>query len=605
MYSSKIRVLSEQIINQIAAGEVIENPSSVVKELVENALDAGSTEISIEIMGGGRQLIRISDNGWGMNRDDALLCLERHATSKIRSLEDIYSIHTMGFRGEALASIASISKMTLLTSPRDSQEKESATLVSMDGGKLMGCHGAVRDPGTTIEVKSLFFNVPVRKKFQRSPHYDAQEIQKMVSTLALGYPEIKFRFLVDQKLFLATSVGEQPFKDQLKKRMEEVLGEEFASMLPLENQLEECRIQGFVGFPTSTRNNRTGQYLFINRRAVISPRIAFAVREGYGTALPENRHPLFLLHLDMPGELLDVNVHPQKKEVRFSKESLLKELVQQGVKKALGGYSFSFSGEKSPFEFPKAPLFSLEQSVEPYLFGELPPFKMSVREESFSTPLPFSPPPLEDESPSLPLVFEKKEAVRVPKVLLTIPGFFILDAFPPLQLEEGLILVDQTACHARVVFDQLTFHKEKISIQPLLIPHSFEASGMKGMMIRELIPVLSQMGIEIREFGEGTFLIDALPEIFGNVDLSSFILEIVENIKEFQDERGLERKREKTLATMAVRSSVSKGKKLSVEEAQRMIQELMKSESLLYCPKGKPIVLQISHEELTKRFIRH
>src|ERR1700733_11151590 len=316
---SRIGVLDEHTINQIAAGEVIENSASVVKELLENAIDAGSTEISVEIKAGGRQLIRVTDDGCGMCRDDAILCLERHATSKIRNLEDVYSIGTMGFRGEAIPSIASISKMTILTCEEEGKE---GTLVMVDGGKIINCVSAARSRGTTIEIKSLFFNVPVRKKFQRSPTYDGIEILKVVSIQALAHPEIKFQLIHNQnhELSLMSQTNED-FLSQLGGRVSSVVGSEFKAGLKTASfDKEKYHVQGFLGLPTYTRHNRTGQYLFINRRAVFSPFISYAVREGYGTSLATNRHPVYVLHLTLPGYLIDVNVHPQKREVRLHQE---------------------------------------------------------------------------------------------------------------------------------------------------------------------------------------------------------------------------------------------------------------------------------------------
>lgn len=363
---SKIRVLDERTINQIAAGEVIENPASVVKELVENAIDAGSTDICIEIKGGGRQLIRVSDNGCGMIQDDALLCLERHATSKIRNVDDIYAIGTMGFRGEAIPSIAAISKFTLMTCYKG---ENKGTMVSVEGGKILQSTPVVHAPGTTVEVKSLFFNVPVRKKFQRSPAYDANEILKMISQIALGYPEIKFQLMSDQKTILTapTTNSEATFQEKLKQRIKDILGMDFVeTSYSVSGAQEGYKLQGLIGMPAFTRHNRSGQYLFINRRAVVSPLIGYAVRAGYGTTLSTQRHPVYALHLTVPGELVDVNVHPQKREVRLRQEQILREMVVAAIRDALQqnpqptvevvSLPASFPEEKHHFSLPDVPL---------------------------------------------------------------------------------------------------------------------------------------------------------------------------------------------------------------------------------------------------------
>ena len=335
---SKIRVLTENTINKIAAGEVIENPSSVVKELIENSLDAGASDICVEITGGGRQLIRVTDNGYGMNSDDAVLCLERHATSKIREVEDINDITTMGFRGEAIPSIAAISKFTLLTCPApESGSDPKASMVIVDGGQLVKCCSAERSQGTTIEVKSLFFNVPVRRKFQKSPANDANEILKVMSILSLGNPNIKFKLISHHETLLVAPVSRaESFFDIMRERIALTLGNEFGgAMLPLEVESDDCSIRGFIGKPHYNRHNRTGQYLFINQRPVFSPLISSLIREGYGTTLGTHRHPVFVLHLTLPGSLIDVNVHPQKREVRLRQEEIIRRVVLQGVERAL------------------------------------------------------------------------------------------------------------------------------------------------------------------------------------------------------------------------------------------------------------------------------
>lgn len=294
-----------------------------------------------------------------MSQDDALLSLERHATSKIREVEDIEALITMGFRGEAIPSIASISKFSLLTRPRSDNPSQEGkgTLILVDGGRLISCSPAARSPGTTIEVKSIFFNVPVRRKFQKSPASDSQEILKMLGLLALGHPTVQFELISDQKTLLKTTTSRTenpPFKEMLGKRIESVLGAEYASsLMPLKFNNGPYELEGFIGNPSSHKPNRTGQHLFINQRSVYSPLIAAAIREGYGTMLPTLRYPLFVLHLRMPGSLVDVNVHPQKKEVRLRQEYQLKEMIIQGVQTALRREQGS--REPLPSNEPEAP----------------------------------------------------------------------------------------------------------------------------------------------------------------------------------------------------------------------------------------------------------
>ena len=400
--SSKIRVLPEDVINKIAAGEVIENPASVVKELVDNSIDAGADEIVVEISSGGRQLIRISDNGCGMIADDALLCLERHGTSKIRDIDDLFSLSTMGFRGEAVPSIASISKFTLMTCPKaegDQPQMREGTMVIVEGGKILKACPAVRDPGTTIEVKSLFYNVPVRRKFQKSPAYDTGEILKIVSLLALANPSVKFQLISDQKMLLSTSLAKgKPFQEMFNERIISVLGADYLDdSLAVFNEKGEYRLEGVIGKPSHTRPNRTGQHLFLNQRPIWSTMISHAVREGYGTMLPTQRFPVFALHLTMPGDLVDVNVHPQKREVRLRHEQEIKQMVIGAVSQALrtcfaeppaeSFYSaeppVSNSFIQRPFSMPDPVEFEPKPQETPWLLNsESAVFPTQIREEA-------------------------------------------------------------------------------------------------------------------------------------------------------------------------------------------------------------------------------
>lgn len=578
--SSKIRVLTDHTINQIAAGEVIENPASVVKELVENSMDAGATEICVEIKGGGRQLIRVTDNGCGMNQDDALLCLERHATSKIREVDDLFSIGTMGFRGEAIPSIAAISKFTLMTRPVEGESNSVGTMVIVDGGKVIKCCPVACASGTSIEIKSLFFNVPVRKKFQKSPIFDANEICKVLSVLALGNPHVKFELINNEKSSLVAPIG------KLADRISSVLGAEFYdAMLPLEATKGECVLEGFIGLPTFTRQNRTGQYLFVNKRAVYSPFISYMIREGYGPAIGSHRHPVFVLNLSMPGNLVDVNVHPQKKEVRIRQEYLLKEMIVHAVEKAMSaGYEPTYFEPSAPvFELPKIPEITFSKFESNYTFSS--PY----------IPSPAPTPKVIEKDLPLPF-FEKQQSLNIPKVIATIPSYIIVD---PASFDkfgnEGLCLVDQRASHARIIFEKLsTENKDKgIPMQSLLIPYTLHSITL----LSEQIELLNSFGISIRECGPHSFLIDAIPQAFGNTDVKEFVEEIAQNLQAYSD------KTVHQIAGAASRAAVSRNKRLSFEEAQALLNQLMRCQLPYQCPFGKPTMKWISSDQLSKQFI--
>lgn len=590
--SSRIRVLDEQTINKIAAGEVIENPASVVKELVENALDAEATEICVEIRGGGRQLIRVTDNGHGMNADDALLCLERHATSKMRQIDDLHSLNTMGFRGEAIPSIASISKLTMLTCANENNE---GTLVIVDGGRIIKCTPAAKSQGTTIEVKSLFFNVPVRKKFQRSPAYDVNEILKVISFQALAHPSIKFQLISNQKnLLMAHLPKGNSFQEKLGGRIPEVLGSDFfVGMCPAERKHKEYKLSGFIGLPAYTRHNRTGQYVFINERAVFSPLISYAVREGYGPTLPTNRHPVFVLHITMSGSLVDVNVHPQKREVRLRQVRDLREMIIFSVEEAL--QQTGISTPSTSVAFHETPSFAVA-----------PPPIQSPIPQAPEPPSNWTPSPQQEEE-TIPNhepapLFEQEIAVPEPKVLTTLQGYLLLTSN-----SGGLKLVDQRAAHSRILYERLMDQEkgtQQIQTQNLLIPYTLDFSRIEAEILKENLDSLNRLGIHIQEFGNQSFIVQAIPQNWVDANIHQLVTDMINELREFHREGVIKKDREKHVALAAGRAAVSQKKLLSLEEGQALIKQLYQCLSPYICPHGKPTMIEITHEEINKQFQR-
>lgn len=651
--SSKIRVLTEHTINKIAAGEVIENPASVVKELVENSIDAQATEICIEIKGGGRQLIRITDDGCGMNGDDALLCLERHATSKIREVEDIHDVTTMGFRGEAIPSIASISKFVLLTCPKPDGDQnlysnQLGTMIMVDGGKIINCSPAACSPGTTIEVKSLFFNVPVRKKFLKSPTVDTNEILKMISLIALGHPKVKFQLISDNKVVLTTPLSNiDNFNDMLNARVGTVLGNDFLhNCIPVKHAQDGLLLQGLIGLPSYTRHNRTGQYLFINSRGVFSPLVAFAIKEGYGSALTSGRHPVFVLHLSISGSLVDVNVHPQKREVRLRQEHVLKGMIIKSIEQALHHSSYhasinppqispAFANAFTPqnaftslapnedWVFRPKPFTAWDKTEEVYpTLKNVSTYEFAEVSENLPiyTPLPLkqynsiSPVPASMEHPSL---LNVSRPSTPPRVIATIPRYIILDGTAENEFIlasrtknnasfGGLFLVDQKAAHARVIFEKLQENEkgQVIPLQSLLIPYTLEVSAFEASTLRGSISHLNNMGIHIKEFGPNTFLIDAVPQIFGDSNLHMLVTDILQSLRDPTNDQILQGEINRRIALAASRASVSHECRLSIEEAQSLMNQLINCRHPFQCPQGKSSLLQLTPEELAKQFQR-
>jgi DNA mismatch repair protein MutL len=448
--SGKIFKLSSSVINQIAAGEVVENPASIVKELIENSLDAGATSIEVTLVGGGHELIRIEDNGSGMSPEDALLSLERHATSKIRSVEDLETLSTMGFRGEALAAISSVSQLELKTSDG------KATRILAEAGSIVCVEPCARNRGTTIEVRSLFYNVPARKKFQKSKSASLAAVTKAVEGIALAHPEIAFS--LNGRRFAACSHQE---------RIEEILGVH-------EHPVEANGVFGFVASPEKAMAMRTGQYLYINRRPIFSPLIAKAVKEAFGTRINEHSYPRFVLFLEMAPDQIDVNVHPQKKEVRFQDEGAIFRKVQKAIEETLS-LKVTFSAPLS-FSAPSPASFS-----ERFL-----PFECKMQETQ-----------LEWVTPDVPLaVFGR---------------FFLLQ-------RKNLLLVDLKAAHARLLYESLTFDKAKTQalMWPIEIPIGAEEE--------ERAIALQEIGVECRILKK-SLVVDALPSWLEVADFPQFYKE--------------------------------------------------------------------------------
>lgn len=576
---NKILVLSDLTINQIAAGEVIENPASVVKELVENAIDAGSRHLKIEIMGGGFQLLKVSDDGFGMSPDDAVLCLERHATSKIIDADDLHSLTTMGFRGEALASIASISKMRLLSAI------ESATAVELEveGGKVVHVGPSARSRGTTIEVRSLFFNVPARKKFQKSPASSSAEITKVVTQLALAHPEVGFDLIQQNRshFSLPPSSGEDLIT-LLKRRSESLLGSEFLPSCRdfLFKEMDYEGI-GLVASPEFSRYNRSGQYLFINHRPVYCPAIAYAVRDAYGTRLNSDRHPVYLLHLSIPSHLVDVNVHPQKKEIRLREESILKYALSNAVNAALGNND---------------PL-----AKEDVTFGS---FFTEPVVSDFSHAFVFREDHEGSSVPALPMDY--------PISLIGLHGAYVLvnaDTMPsPLFSEEqrnseGVVWIDLPAAEARIQFDALVRQAEKNPVsQGLLLPISLSFSKAETELLIAHHDMIQKLGLMIRQAGEFSFLIEGIPPFLKEGEVQALLIEMIGELQGIEREKTQSEEALRRLAARVSRKSRFNRQFYSHEEARLIVQKLMKTSSPLHCPQGKRTLVHIREDEIEKYF---
>lgn len=506
-----IRLLDEQTINQIAAGEVIENPASVIKELVENAIDAKASKIDIEIRGGGFAKIRVADDGVGMSKADALLCFERHATSKLRSLVDLESILTMGFRGEALSSIGAVARVELITAT----EESNALCLTCEGGTLGKLQGATRAQGTTFTIRSLFFNVPARLKFQKSAAQSAVDIQKMVVKLALAHPSVEFHLSSDGKELIGTERVDADHLKQEAKRAGEVLGEGYQEGFVVRYEERGVAVRGFVGQPLQSRVNRMGQYLFVNGRFVVAPLVSFAVCDAYGTRLPERKHPIFLLYIDLHPELVDVNVHPQKKEVRFREERQVLDVVRKAVSMAI------LREGHAPVEPHSQPLVKGVTVEQPYRRPQLStpsPWRMKdspkVAKAPMGGPIAKAPLPWEEE-------VQKELPMMEYQWLFSFPPYSF---FEELGENSKLWIVDVEAMRERVTYEEAL---KKISggvgeSQTLLFPLELDLSKVECMQLQERQSILHALGFDLTIQTQIT--VKAIPTLYNEQTAREFLM---------------------------------------------------------------------------------
>ena len=700
---NRIKLLPEHVANQIAAGEVIERPASVVKELVENALDAEAARVTLEIQAGGRSLIRVTDDGTGMSRDDALLCLERHATSKIRKAEDLAAITTMGFRGEALPSIASVSRFTLTTRERDGGSPEGTQII-VNGGTIAEVKAAGSAIGTSVEVRQLFFNLPARRKFMRTEETEAAHIQHYLTLAALAYPEVAFIFQKDGRLVWQLPAQKSGAAissrlDALRERLRSLLGEEkllsvnFTAALDESVKPEEAdifetassfleprpqtpsaiHVWGFIGSPGVSRATREGQHLFVNRRPVENRGLNYALLEGYHTALMKGRYPVCCLFLEMDPAAVDVNIHPAKREVKFHREFEIRKFVARAVQETLlafhGGESATESkrwGERlsgrsqtevdprEPLgkqnlttpELPGSSVASPHQTSTPEVsapalpnFPEklkpataIEPSKPAVEPPSlkmgFASPLPAttepaspfsmlhpsSSPPATAPSTLDPLARRSEAETARPSTgvmpLLSVPLRLVGvvgKLYVVLESDRGLVLLDQHAAHERILFEQMLARIEQGGTAPsqkLLLPETVELPARDAHFLREQMAVLTRLGVGLSEFGERTFLLDALPPFVKTADARQFVLDLVDELKAAGREVNLARLGEHTIAKTVCRHAVKANDPLAGAELENLIEDLRRCAMPYTCPHGRPTLIEMNYRELEKKFGR-
>lgn len=632
----KIKVLDDNVINKIAAGEVIENPSSAVKELVENSIDAKSTRISVEIDQAGMGLIRIVDNGEGMTKEDALLAIERHATSKLKDENDLYSLTTLGFRGEALPSISAVSKFHLRTCARNGQ---IGTSIKIEGGKIIGIYDDNISPGTIIEVRNLFYNVPARKKFIRSLHAEKLTMNQIFIKLALSRPDIDFCLIDSGK-----EIYRLPKNNTALDRIGCLFGKDFISdLIPISYDSAKIKLNGFVSHPQLCRNTRSGQYLMINNRVVQSLQVSQAIQRSYGTLLPAGRFPIFFFYLDIEPESIDVNVHPTKREIKFSNPSKIEQIFSLAVSDALKKSKLVFDIKEQNDELKKInlsyniPRFS---NVTPLPNAEIKqtgffskpepktdknPDSAGMKQDTFHNNISHNDDEfiqqldaiinmdkkIENDSQSgIGKIGSEEEIETCPDIFIQKSDFIkvvgqIGNCFIVAQNYEGLIVIDQHAAHERINYEKiLNGIKENSSdSQSLMFPITYHTDLIKKKLLLKKIGILNKAGIRIYEFGSDTFIIDSLPDYISQSAIIAVLDDIIEESGNSASE-SIENWQIKLAKMLACKGSVKASDKLEPEELQRLVNDLFQTQVPYTCPHGRPTVLRMTYEQLRHYFKR-
>ena len=625
----KIQVLDQDIANKIAAGEVVERPGSVIKELIENALDAEAKHITVEIQNGGITLMRVTDDGCGMNRDDARNCFLRHATSKIKNIADLYAIETLGFRGEALAAISAVSKVELITS-----DGKSGTRLELEGGKELSCEETGAPQGTTIIVRELFFNTPARMKFLKSDRAESAYIAALIDRLALSNPYVAFKFIQDGKQLLSTD-GSGKLLDVIYA----VLGREVTKgMLPVDSTLDRIRVYGYVGEPTVTKNNRNAQLCYINGRLVRSQTVYAAIDQAYRNDLFHGRYAVCILKLTLPFGLVDVNVHPSKMEVKFSNEKMIFEAVYYAIKNALNKQTLKKAEqpiekrESQPkTDHFKAPVTATQpiKSTAPAVSIFEKPINIQPMVDKKEEVAPKSEPMVSFQPKSLfdlhdrsvlhenPIVPEEKTleveslphlAKEEPKELEKIKVRFVgelFHAYIVVEYGEQVLLVDKHAAHERMIFERLLKESsEGVDFsQQLLVPESIQLNPDELNFAIENAEAFNKLGFELDAFGSRQILLRSRPGFITNESAVDAFGEILNDWMQGGNIQRTEREN-RALKTIACKAAIKAGNINDDMELKALVQKLIEDDDIHQCPHGRPVALSYTKKDIEKAFKR-
>jgi DNA mismatch repair protein MutL len=649
---SKIKILDEQLVNKIAAGEVIERPASVVKELLDNAYDSGASMIIVEVVEGGTKKILISDNGSGMDKSDVELAFKAHATSKISSVDDLLNIKSYGFRGEALSSIGAVSKVTLRSRL---QNEPLGTELKIEGGNVISLGEYGGQMGTSVLVEDLFFNVPARREFLKAVQSEYRVILDIVNAHAIANPKVGLTFLHNEKVIYSF-----PKDDKLEDRVRQIMGNDFYEKIAaVFFEHPHLELYGFVGKPELASERKKNQFLFVNKRNVTSNSLSYAVKDAFGDLIPSNTHPPFILFLDVPGNIVDVNVHPRKEEVKFSDEQFIFVSIKSAVKKALErtnltpgtekkdpfsanpftsgglnnpltkspfstapkpGYASTGAPYKSPFSSGPGNPFSKDLGGSPRPFSS--PFSSTgpqINKTPSTNPFP-TPNALSDNNkapfnnkPSYtdsfwddPFVDDTDDPVKDTtenNKFIVVHNLYIL-----VEVETGILIYDQHALHERILFEELTErynknHPEE-GLQPLLTPVVLNLSVNEMAIISEFKTEMEKTGLILEEFGGNSFKISQVPSFMVNKDIKAIIHEFIEDLENNEKIKEIDTKSEKMLKYLACRTAYKAGDTIHNEEILAMINKLSTLNNEYTCPHGRPLKIEITLKELSSMFKR-
>lgn len=577
---SLIKILPENLINQIAAGEVIERPSSVVKELVENSLDAGAHNIVIELKNAGKSLIRITDDGCGMNRKDAGMAMQRHATSKISEEKDLWNIGTMGFRGEALASISSVSKFTLKTK---SEKDLAGTEIYCEGGDIKSTGDVGVSKGTQIEVRDLFFNTPARQKYLKQDSTELKYVGYILNSIFLANPDVSFKYIHNGK-----EISDLPKVTDLKSRISDVFGVSTAdAMFPIFYGGSDFQFDGFVGKPVISRSTSNHQYFFVNKRPIQHYILSNVIKQAFHSLLMEGKKPVFIVNINIDPSLIDVNVHPRKVEIRFEDQKSIVRTLYSSVKTALEKNDltpkgFSESKRYMSDSFPQKQQ-SFTDHVDKNVIESAMNYHKSIADERDHGFLS------KDE--------DKKKIIK--------SIFQIANSYIVTESEEGLILIDQHAAHERVRYEQLMdqFENQEKSIQPLLVPMEIDFTNDEVVIFEENLKIFENLGYEIEKI-EGKYVVNGVPSFLSKEDIDGTVKGVLDDIADEKNPSKFQGKSEEIIHYMACRSAIKFGQTLQEDEMRALIAQMDKLKRPYTCPHGRPTMISLDLDELGKMFGR-